>query len=418
MISKRKHLPILLRCNIKIGIELSSGAKICLMEIIQVVQEFSRRGGIESVAYELDRAWRDKGARPGMMSCVYSEAHPSAHPVAPWLSRVATRGIGRHAGRALAMPTFAALATRRLRQMRQQGNDFVFLSHGDTLDGDVCVIHAVNRASLKAKQQDGEWRWRLNPLHAWVDYRDRAAIGGGRYRKLVAVSRRVVAELEEHYSVPPEAVEVIPNGVNLTRFSPEQNDREETRKALGIPADTSLLLFVGHEFGRKGLTFVLEALTHLPETRLLVVGAGEIQVFRTTAARLGVGERVHFLGARQDLPALNRAADALVLPTAYETFALVCIEAMACGLPVFATNVGGVEDYLRAGVNGFPITRDGKAIAALLRPLLAQPSRLKELGAGAFATAQQYGWDAISKRYGNLLGEVLATRRRSATSCA
>lgn len=363
------------------------------------------------MAYELDRVWRGQGQASSMMACSFAEPHPAAQPVARWLAGLPTRGAARHAGRAIAMPAFAIAATRQLRALRRQRHDMVFLSHGDTLDGDVCVVHAVNRASLQAKRAAGEWRWRLNPMHGWVGWRDRLAIGGGRYQRLVAVSRRIAQELTDHYRVSPDAIEIIPNGVNLERFFAEPANRAATRAALDLPASAPLLLFVGHEFGRKGLGFVLEALPHLPpETHLLVAGAGEIPQFRSQAQALGVAARVRFLGPRDDLPALYRAADAFVFPTAYEAFGLVCIEAMACGLPVFASASGGIEDYLQPGVNGAFVPRDGAGIAATLAPWLAEPQRLAALRAGAAATAQDYGWPRIASRYHRLLDQVQAHR--------
>ena len=113
-----------------------------------------------------------------------------------------------------------------------------------------------------------------------------------------------------------------------------------------------------------------------------------------------------FLGARSDLPQLYRAADAFVFPTAYESFSLTCMEAMACGLPVFANAVGGIEDYLRDGVNGRAIPRDGLAIAEALAPMLDDPALRQRYRDGALATALGYGWPSIAERYRVLLEEV------------
>ena len=378
------------------------------LRVDQVVMEFSLKGGIEAVAFELQRAFRAAGVDSRVVTSVADDGAPDVERIAPVLARIGTRGAWRHAGRALAVPLFTLAATAFLRAARRQGAGRVVLSHGDTLAGDVCVVHAVNRANLDAKRASGAWRWRLNPLHHWVSLRDRVMIGGLRFRRYVALSERIVDELQRYYGVPRDRIALIPNGVNLDRFAPLPDDRAATRAALGLPPDAPVLLFVGHEFDRKGLAHAIDALALLSDggARLVVVGAGQAAPFRHQARRLGVGERVLFTGARGDLPQLYRAADAFVFPTAYESFSLTCMEAMACGLPVLAPACGGIEDYLRDGVNGRVIPRDGAGIAAALAPVLADPALRARLGAGALATAADHAWPRIAERYRALLDEV------------
>ncbi len=373
------------------------------LRIDQVVMEYSLRGGIESVAFELQRAFRSAGVDSRVVSAMADPA-PDVRRIAHGLSRVGTRGRWRHVGRALAVPLFTLAATAFL---KRQKDGRVVVSHGDTLAGDVCVVHAVNRANIDAKRAAGSWRWRLNPMHCWVSARDKLMIGGLRYRRYVALSERVVRELQDYYGVPRDRIVVIPNGVNLDRFSPAPADRDATRRELGLPTGHPVLLFVGHEFDRKGLAHAIDALACLDgEARLVVVGAGHARPFEQRASRLGVAARVLFLGPRDDLPRLYRMADALVFPTAYEAFSLTCMEAMACGLPVCATMVGGIEDYLRDGVNGCAIPQDGAAIARILRPMLDDPAIRKHLSSGALETAAAHGWPLIAERYRQLAEEI------------
>ena len=382
------------------------------LRIDQVVMELSLRGGIEAVASELQHAFRAAGIDSRVVTSGSDDPAPDVERIAPLLSRIRTRGRWRHVGRALAVPLFTIAATRFLRAAQRgqaPGADRrVVLSHGDTLAGDVCVVHAVNRANLDMKRAAGDWRWRLNPMHAWVSLRDRMMIGGLRFRRYVALSERVVQELQHYYGVPRDRIVVIPNGVNLDRFTPVPDDRNATRDALSLPADGPVLLFVGHEFERKGLAHVIDALAALDDkqARLVVVGAGRAAPYQQQAARLGISGRVVFTGPRQDLPQLYRMADAFVFPTAYESFSLTCMEAMACGLPVFATPVGGIEDYLRDGVNGRAITADGPAIAAALTPMLRDPALRQQFQDGALATSAGYAWPRIAERYRILLDEV------------
>jgi UDP-glucose:(heptosyl)LPS alpha-1,3-glucosyltransferase len=385
------------------------GERVVDPRIIQVVREFSLAGGAESVAFELHRAWREAGISAAVLASASAEVGPDILALSPrTLGRIPTGGPWRHLGRLAAVPLFTVLASLRLRRIPR---DAVVVSHGDTFFGDVVVVHAVNRANLQIKRQDGQWLWVLNPIHLWVALRDRVMIGGLRFRRYVAVSNRVRDELMRYYGVPSERIAVIPNGVNLVRFTPQVTDRDAMRRELGLRENCPLLLFVGHEFERKGLGPVLEALAQLDaETMLVVAGAGEIERYTRRAGALGVADRVLFLGARRDVERLYRMADVFVLPTSYETFSLVCMEAMACGTPVVACAVGGIEDYLEDGVNGWAVPRDGAAIAATLRQILSDPALRQRLRDGAIATAARYAWPAVAARYFELVQQLVRER--------
>ena len=381
-------------------------------EIVQVVQELSTAGGVETVAAELARVFTRSGLPNVVLASSVSKAFEQdikVERVAPWLSRIATRGVFRHLGRILVVPIFTLAATRAIRKRYPHA---VVISHGDSLTGDVLVVHAVNAQSLMEKRNAGKWRWLLNPMHLWVSLRDRWMISGLRYHTFVAVSSRVATELQQLYSVPSSRISVISNGIDLQRFSRSVESRTTIRRQFKIPLDAKLLLFVGHEFERKGLAHVIGALDRLgDDTWLLVAGSDNPAPYRKLSSK--AAKRVIFAGARSDLPQLYSAADAFVLPTAYETFSLVCMEAMACSLPVFATAAGGIEEYLKDGVNGFQIRMDAGDIASKLAAAFADPALMQRLQEGALATAKTYGWDRVGVHYIELLKQVDAARRGS-----
>jgi UDP-glucose:(heptosyl)LPS alpha-1,3-glucosyltransferase len=260
----------------------------------------------------------------------------------------------------------------------------------------------------------------FNPTNLWVTLRDRLMLRGGRYRRVVAVSERVRKQLKEYHHVPDERIVIIPNGINLDRFDPSNaNSRAEIRRSLGIAEDVPVLLFVGNQFRLKGLEFAIRALAEMKtQAVLLVVGSDTVTPFKRLAEKRGVSDRVIFAGSRSDLPRIYPAADALVLPTLYETFALVCLEAMASGLPVLASPVGGIEDYLRDGVNGFHIQRNPSHIAVKLDRILTDRdlhARIREEG---LATAAHYAWEKIAKQYLSLFDEVIAERATNSQAFA
>jgi glycosyltransferase involved in cell wall biosynthesis len=389
-------------------------SKVEMSFILQVTREIGLGGGSECVAFELHRAWLAMGVDSQVLTsqATEPEAQEGISFVASWLKSWSRGTRGRHLTTLLTVPLFTLVAT--LRVWRTRGPKIV-LSHGDSLTGDVCIVHAVNKASLAEKRRTGYYGWLLNPTNLWVAFRDWWMLRGGRYRRIVAISERVRRQLKQHYHVPDERIVTIPNGINLSRFNPENvRSRAAVRRSLGIPADVPLVLFVGSQYRLKGLEFAIRALVEMKtKACLLVVGRDTVVPFKRLAQELGVSDRVIFAGARSDLPTIYPAADAFVFPTLYETFALVCLEAMASGLPVLAAPVGGIEDYLRDGVNGFHIRRDAKDIALKLDRVLSDPdlhARFREQG---IATAADYAWEKVAKQYLILFAELTAERARS-----
>jgi UDP-glucose:(heptosyl)LPS alpha-1,3-glucosyltransferase len=386
--------------------------------ILQVSLEMGLGGGSECVAYELHRAWLALGLDARVVTSLATESEPrqGVTYAAPWLTAWGMRARWRHLAALIAVPLFTLIATWRAYRTRGAK---IILSHGDSLIGDVCVVHAVNRASLKEKRRAGYYSWLLNPSNLWVTWRDWWMLGGGRYRRIVAISERVRKQLKEHYQVPDEQIVTIPNGINLARFQPANaSARASVRRSFGVSDDVPLLLFVGSQYRLKGLEFVIRALAEM-ETKaiLLVVGGDTAAPFKRLSDQLGVRDRVIFAGARSDLPSIYPAADAFVLPTLYETFALVCLEAMASGLPVLAAPVGGIEDYLIDGENGLHIQRDGTDIARKLDRLLADPVLRAQVRERGLATASNYAWEKIAKQYLRLFDELMTERVRGSQRC-
>lgn len=377
--------------------------------ILQVIQEYSNGGGAETVAYELSKAFAHHGIVNEVRSSHLKIEPPSgttARPLAGFLSRIATRGRMRYLGRLLVVPLFSIATWFAIR--REAGQ--IVMSHGDCVNGDIMIIHAVNAASIEIKRQEGDWRWRLNPMHYWVALRDHLTIRGLRFRRYIAVSKRVKDELKEFYGVPDSRIRVIPNGIDVKRFTPKPEARQPIRERYGIPGDAKVLTLVGHEFRRKGLEYVIRALGHLDDTYwLMVIGSEDPTPYRDLVPE--VSSRIVFTGPQREMADFYAATDVYVFPTSYETFSLVCMEALACGVPVIATAVGGIEDYIVDGVNGYFIERDPAQIADRVQATFASPEHYAELAANARATARAYTWNRIAEFYVTLFRELDAEPR-------
>src|SRR3954454_213622 len=171
------------------------------VQIVQIVQELSTSGGVETVAGELARVFSRNGIANLVLASSVGEGigpETDIERVAPWLSRIPTRGLMRHIGRALVVPAFTIAATNALR--RHPGA--VVISHGDSFKGDVLVVHAVNAQSLLEKRAAGSGPWLLNPMHAGVRLRNRSTIGGLRLLPVVVLYPPAPDGLKVMYSVP------------------------------------------------------------------------------------------------------------------------------------------------------------------------------------------------------------------------
>jgi len=197
--------------------------------------------------------------------------------------------------------------------------------------------------------------FKVNPLHIYMLKLEKEIFNNTRL--IVANSEMVKRQIIDHYAIPEEKIRVIYNGVDLERFSPQNRDRwrRDIRKGLDISGDTAVLLFVGSGFERKGLGTFLKALTQIKDLDFLaiIIGKGNTDRYRAMAERLGVLNRILFLGVQKEIERFYAAADLFVLPTLYDPFSNATLEAMASGIPVITTKNNGVAELIDSGQEGF-----------------------------------------------------------------
>lgn len=221
--------------------------------------------------------------------------------------------------------------------------------------------------------------------------------------RILAPTAREKQNLIRYYGAMPERIGVVPCGVDLDLFRPLP--KGPARRQLGLDPEAPLVLYVGRFESAKGLDLLLRALARFGRgrrLRLLVVGgdgadAPEAQAVKREARELGLGDRVLFAGRidQRRLPAYYAAADFLVVPSRYESFGLVALEALACGRPVLATPVGVMEQLLRG-------TRHGLVVDDAAPEALAQGMRIMSNGfapsppAELRAAVADYRWSAVA----------------------
>lgn len=227
------------------------------------------------------------------------------------------------------------------------------------------------------------------------------------------------------YGAEAAKIEIIPPGVDLDVFRPMP--RAVALAHLHRDPCERMILFVGRIDPIKGLDTLIRAMALVfgrdPSLRLntclCVVGGdasedlrrADVELGRLNAlsASLGLGQLVRFIGSlgQDDLRYYYNAAEVVVVPSRYESFGMVALEAMACGTPVIASDVGGLSTLVRDGRTGFLVPDgDPEALAAKLQPLLALPEIHDTLGEHGTATAEAYGWPAITERVEALYGRV------------
>ncbi|HEY71479.1 MAG TPA: glycosyltransferase family 1 protein [Anaerolineae bacterium] len=247
--------------------------------------------------------------------------------------------------------------------------------------------------------------------------------------RVVASTQAELAQFQWLYKVDTDHTAVIPPGVDTAHFYPIPID--EAKAFVGLPPKENLLLYVGRIEPLKGVDVLLEALAILQKNdvledhpvRVAIIGgepeAGEEEMTAEMARlkgicqSLGMGEIVTFLGKQdqESLPYYYSAAEVVVMPSHYESFGMVALEAMACGTPVVASETGGLIFLVRDGETGFHVPAgDAEALADRLQTLIQDEVLRARLGRTAAEYAKGYDWSTITEHIVELYNNMLISR--------
>ena len=241
--------------------------------------------------------------------------------------------------------------------------------------------------------------------------------------RIVAATPAEFAQLQWLYRANTQKIIVIPPGVDLSRFYPIPVD--EAKEFIGVPPCDRVLLYVGRIEPLKGIDILIEAIALLQQRGisvcLSVIGGesgvisdledSELARLHALREKYGLSDLVAFLGKRdQDtLPYYYSASEAVVVPSHYESFGMVALEAMACGVPVVASQVGGLAFLIQNGETGFTVpVDDPQALAEKLLSMLENPELRKRMGQNASNFARSYSWERIANRIVELYDETIA----------
>ena len=247
--------------------------------------------------------------------------------------------------------------------------------------------------------------------------------------RIVAGSPLDKAQMVWLYGADAHQIDVIPPGVDLARFRPI--DPLEAKAMIGVPPGKRMVLFVGRIEPLKGIDTLLRAMKQVADecggceglTVAIIGGDASVPLEQMTEemarlhqlrTELGIEDLVTFLGKRdQDLlPYYYAAAELVVMPSHYESFGMVALEAMACGTPVIASRVGGLRFSVIHGQTGLHVpVGDHEALATAITKLLKNDSLRWQLSANSRAMAQNFGWPTIARQITGVFDQVIAARR-------
>ncbi len=271
----------------------------------------------------------------------------------------------------------------------------------------IAMFHTLGEVKNRARVSEIEPGPRIDAEHAIAALADRIVVASHDEQQL----------LVRLYGADADHIAVVPCGVNLDLFQPI--DKDDARRQLGLHDDDRILLFVGRIEPLKGVDILLGAAAQLEATGdcfVIVVGGesaaqdGEMAHLRSLASRLGIAERVSFLGAvdHERLPLFYSAADVCVVPSFYESFGLVALEAMACGTPVVASRVGGLAGTVRDGETGYLIPwRCPEPFAERLELLLGNEELRRAMGQSAREAVEHYRWGNVAEAVLGLYRDVI-----------
>jgi UDP-glucose:(heptosyl)LPS alpha-1,3-glucosyltransferase len=323
------------------------------MKLLIIARPFVFHGGVER-------------ATAGLVGALVDHGH-DVHLLSP-RGQAPLRGVTLHTLFLPPLPSAARVLALALSARRAVavGSWDVVQSHERTIDQDVYRAgEGCHQAYLAS-----ETRPRARGLyHRIVLALERRVFE--RTPRIVAIAEAGRREIASLYGVESDRLSVVYNGVDLERFHPKNRAmyRGGARAEAGIPAGAFTVLFVGSGFARKGLATAVQAFAAFSDrsSRLVVLGKGDAREYQDLALRLGVGERVVWLGARDDSERWYAGADIVVLPSRYEPFGNVHLEALAAGLPVVASSCAGGAEVITEGVNGSVVSpTDSSAITSAL----------------------------------------------------
>jgi UDP-glucose:(heptosyl)LPS alpha-1,3-glucosyltransferase len=243
----------------------------------------------------------------------------------------------------------------------------------------------------------------LDPFAVIQNYLEKTLYA--RSKKIVATADEMKDEIIKYYNINERKIIVIRNPIYTELYKFNKKKRNEIRKSLGIRENELVLMFAGHDYKRKGLNFVIDALKYI-DCKLLVIGKDDENPYIKMAKKLGVNNRIFWIGLAENIEDYFSAGDLFVFPSYHEETANVMLQAMSSSMPVLMAKTGGAS-LIDNGINGYIIEQDGKKIAETIKNI----KNLKKLRHQAREKMLNYTTQKVAGRYVKLFEEVIKCQK-------
>jgi glycosyltransferase involved in cell wall biosynthesis len=231
---------------------------------------------------------------------------------------------------------------------------------------------------------------------------------------MIAVSDDLRHFLIDRIGIKNEQITTVPNGINMNLYCPNNVLREKIRKELNIGEEKIVIGSIGNLYPVKGHTYLIQTaalvIRKLPDTIFIIVGRGKLlETLQQEVRELGIQNNIHFLGFREDIPALLQAIDVFVLPSLSEGLPLSVLEAMASKKPIIATKVGGLPEVVIDGQSGLLVLpKDPVELAEKILLLCRNMNTAKNLAKAAYKrVSEDFSLAKTLNRYEKLYEQLL-----------
>ena len=276
----------------------------------------------------------------------------------------------------------------------------------------LATIHATERGRGRG-YLGGETSHSINGAEWWLTYEA---------WRVITASQYMADEVKNYFQVPPDKIDIVPNGVDTTPFDALDGVDLTEFRARWAGLDERIVFSVGRLVQEKGAHLIVEAapriLAEMPQTRIVIAGTGSMgEHLRQRMWELGVADRVNIAGfiSDEDRNRLLKVADVAVFPSIYEPFGIVALEAMAAKCPVVVSSVGGLGEVVQHGKTGITVYPDNIASLAwgILQTLNYPEAAAKRAETGYSIVKQEYSWDHIAAETIEIYERIIRERAKT-----